>query len=326
MKINYPIKFEPILKEKIWGGAKLSKLLNKDSDKENIGESWEISDFEEDISLVSNGFLKGRSLHDLVSEYKDELVGEKVYQQFGDQFPLLIKYIDAKDVLSIQLHPNDELAKKRHNSFGKTEMWYVMQADKGGELLVGFKEEVSKEEYLLHLKNNTLVDILNKDEVDKGDVYFISTGLVHAIGAGVLLAEIQQTSDLTYRIYDYHRKDDQGNYRDLHTEEAMDAIDFSVKNNYRSSYIKKINDIVNAVDCKYFTTNFIFVNDALDIDNSDKDSFVIYMCVGGNGVRLVGEDFSENLDYGETILVPAKVNRLGIESNEYSELLEIYIS
>ena len=326
MKINYPIKFEPILKEKIWGGAKLSKLLNKDSDKENIGESWEISDFEEDISLVSNGFLKGRSLHDLVSEYKDELVGEKVYQQFGDQFPLLIKYIDAKDVLSIQLHPNDELAKKRHNSFGKTEMWYVMQADKGGELLVGFKEEVSKEEYLLHLKNNTLVDILNKDEVDKGDVYFISTGLVHAIGAGVLLAEIQQTSDLTYRIYDYHRKDDQGNYRDLHTEEAMDAIDFSVKNNYRSSYIKKINDIVNAVDCKYFTTNFISVNDALDIDNSDKDSFVIYMCVGGNGVRLVGEDFSENLDYGETILVPAKVNRLGIESNEYSELLEIYIS
>lgn len=326
MKINYPLKFEPILKEKIWGGAKLSKMLNKDSDKENIGESWEISDFEEDISVVTNGFLKGRSLHDLISEYKGDLVGEKVYKQFGDQFPLLIKYIDAKDVLSIQLHPNDELAKKRHNSFGKTEMWYVMQADKGGELLVGFKEEVSKEEYLMHLKNNCLVDILNKDEVDKGDVYFISTGLVHAIGAGVLLAEIQQTSDLTYRIYDYHRKDDQGNYRDLHTEEAMDAIDFSVKNNYRSSYTKKINDIVNTIDCKYFTTNFISVNDALDIDNSDKDSFVIYMCVGGNGVRLVGEDFSENLDYGETILVPAKVNRLGIESNDYSELLEIYIS
>ncbi len=326
MKINYPIKFKPILKEKIWGGEKLTKLLKKNSDKNNIGESWEISDLEENISLVSNGILKGKSLQDLVSEFKGELVGEKVYKQFGNQFPLLIKYIDAKDVLSIQLHPNDELAKKRHNSFGKTEMWYVLQADKGGDLIVGFKKEVSKEEYLMHLKGNTLIDILNKEEVDKGDVYLISTGLVHAIGAGVLLAEIQQTSDLTYRIYDYDRKDDQGNHRDLHTEEAMDAIDFSVKNSYRSSYTKKINKIVNTVDCKYFTTNFISVNGVLNIDNSDKDSFVIYMCIGGNGVQLKGEGFSENLSYGETILVPASLNRFELQSNDYAELLEIYIS
>ena len=326
MKIDYPLKFAPILKEKIWGGEKLSKLLNKDSDKENIGESWEISDFEENMSLVSNGNLKGKSLHDLVSEYKSDLVGEKVYQQFGDQFPLLIKFIDAKDVLSIQLHPNDELAKKRHNSFGKTEMWYVMQADKGGKLIVGFKKEVSKEEYLMHLKNNTLIDILNNEEVNPGDVYFISTGLVHAIGAGVLLAEIQQTSDLTYRIYDYDRKDDQGNYRDLHTEEALDAIDYSVKESYKSTYTKKLNNIVNTVDCKYFTTNIISIDNSLDIDNSDKDSFVIYMCVGGVGVQFLGEDFSENLSYGETILVPAKINKMSIKSDGYSELLEIYIS
>jgi len=201
-----------------------------------------------------------------------------------------------------------------------------LQADKGGNLIVGFKKEVSKEEYLMHLKDNTLIDILKKDEVDKGDVYFISTGLVHAIGAGVLLAEIQQTSDLTYRIYDYNRKDDQGNYRDLHTEEALDALDFSVKKSYKSSYTKKLNDIVNTVDCKYFTTNIIFINDSMDIDNSDKDSFVIYMCVGGKGVKLVGKDFSENLNYGETILVSASLNRFELHANGNSELLEIYIS
>ena len=326
MYINYPIKFNPILKEKIWGGNKLTKLLHKKTKKDNIGESWEISDFDKNISLVTNGVLKGRSLHELIIEFKGELVGEKVYQQFGDQFPLLIKFIDAKDVLSIQLHPNDELAKKRHNSFGKTEMWYVMQADKGGNLIVGFKKEVSKEEYLVHLKNNTLIDILNKDEVDKGDVYFISTGLVHAIGAGVLLAEIQQTSDITYRIYDYDRKDDQGNYRELHTEDALDAIDFSVKNNYKSSYIKKLNNIVNTVDCKYFTTNIISIKDYLNIDNSEKDSFVIYMCVGGDGVQLKGDGFLEKLEYGETVLVPANTKKMVMKSNGYSELLEIYIS
>ena len=326
MYINYPIKFNPILKEKIWGGNKLTKLLHKKTKKDNIGESWEISDFDKNISLVTNGVLKGRSLHELIIEFKGELVGEKVYQQFGDQFPLLIKFIDAKDVLSIQLHPNDELAKKRHNSFGKTEMWYVMQADKGGNLIVGFKKEVSKEEYLVHLKNNTLIDILNKDEVDKGDVYFISTGLVHAIGAGVLLAEIQQTSDITYRIYDYDRKDDQGNYRELHTEDALDAIDFSVKNNYKSSYIKKLNNIVNTVDCKYFTTNIISIKDYLNIDNSEKDSFVIYMCVGGDGVQLKGDGFLEKLDYGETVLVPANIKKMEMKTNGSSELLEIYIS
>jgi len=326
MQINYPIKFESILKEKIWGGEKLKKLLKKDSDKNNIGESWEISDHEGDISVVSNGNLKGKSLRDLIKIYKSDLVGKNVYQQFGDQFPLLIKYIDAKEPLSIQLHPNDELAKRRHNSFGKTEMWYVMQADEGGNLIVGFKKEVSKEEYVTHLKNKTLKDILNAEEVKEGDVYFIPTGRVHAIGAGVLLAEIQQTSDITYRIYDWDRKDDQGNSRDLHTEEALDAIDFKVENSYKTPYTKKLDKAVNIVNCEYFTTNFISVNSNINIDNSNKDSFVIYMCVGGEGVELNGADFSEKLNYGETILVPASLNKFKFESNGYSELLEIYIS
>ena len=326
MQINYPIKFESILKEKIWGGEKLTKLLKKDSDKNNIGESWEISDVQGDISVVNNGVLKGKTLKELLEKYKGALVGEKIYQQFGDQFPLLIKYIDAKEPLSIQLHPNDELAKKRHNSFGKTEMWYVIQADEGGNLIVGFKKEVSKEEYVTHLKNKTLKDILNTDEVKEGDIYFIPTGRVHAIGAGVVLAEIQQTSDITYRIYDWDRKDDKGNYRELHTEEALDAIDFKVENSYKIPYTKKLDKAIKVVDCKYFITNIISVKSNMNIDNSNKDSFVIYMCVGGEGVELNGADFSEKLNYGETILVPASLNKFKFESNGYSELLEIYIS
>lgn len=326
MQLNYPIKFESILKEKVWGGEKLSKLLHKRSDKKNIGESWEISDVKGNISVVSNGALKGKTLKELIATYKGDLIGEKVYQKFGDQFPLLIKYIDAKEPLSIQLHPNDELAKKRHNSFGKTEMWYVMQADKGGDLIVGFNQNVTKEEYLLHLQNKTLKNILNSDEVKEGDMYFIPTGRVHAIGAGVLLAEIQQTSDVTYRIYDWDRKDDEGNYRELHTEEALDAIDFSVENSYKISYTKKLNKFTNTIDCEYFTTNFISIDHSLQVDQTNKDSFVIYMCVGGKGITLKGENFSESLHYGDAILVPAKIKKIELNPNSYSELLEIYIS
>ena len=326
MSVNYPIKFEPILKEKIWGGKKLSKILHKKSDKNNIGESWEISNVDEDISVVSNGILQGKTLQELIITYKAELVGQKVYQQFGNQFPLLIKYIDAKKPLSIQLHPNDKLARKRHDSFGKTEMWYVMQADEKANLIIGFKKEVSKKEYIKHLQNKTLTDILNFEFVDKGDVYFIPTGRVHAIGAGVLLAEIQQTSDITYRIYDWDRQDDKGNYRELHTENALDAINFNTKNSYKTGYIKETNKTSNIVDCQYFTTNILSVDQNITIDNSNKDSFVVYMCVGGEGVRLKSDEFEENLNFGETILMPATLKYFEILPINNSELLEIYIS
>ena len=326
MAVIYPIKFEPILKEKIWGGKKLSNLLNKNSDKSNIGESWEISDVDKDISIVSNGVLQGKTLQELIHIYKEKLVGEKVYKQFGDQFPLLIKYIDAKEPLSIQLHPNDKLAKKRHKSFGKTEMWYVMQADENANLIVGFNKEVNKEEYIEHVKNKTLTDILNFDIVKKGDVYFIPTGRVHAIGAGVLLAEIQQTSDITYRIYDWDRQDDKGNYRELHTENALDAIDFNAKNSYKTDYIKETNKASNIVDCQYFTTNTLSVDQNIAIDNSNKDSFVIYMCVDGNGVRFKSQEFEVDLNYGETVLIPASLKNFDILPFSKSELLEIYIA
>lgn len=324
MKINQLIKFEPILKDKIWGGEKLASLLNKQSKRKDIGESWEISDVEGDTSMVINGHLKGKDLKELISEFKSDLVGEKVYTHFGGKFPLLIKFIDAKEALSIQLHPNDTLAKERHNSFGKTEMWYVMQADKNANLIVGFQKEVSSEDYIKHLETKSLLDILNVDEVQKGDVYFIPTGRVHAIGAGVLLAEIQQTSDVTYRIYDWDRPNPDGTFRDLHTEEAIDAIDYSAKDSYKTEYSKKENASSEIVSCQYFTTNVLPIKGEISINHQEKDSFVIYMCVEGN-VTFQYENQTEKLKTGETILVPACIKNIKIIADQASELLEVYI-
>ncbi len=323
-KLNQFIKFEPILKEKIWGGKKLSSLLHKQSNKDNIGESWEVSDVEGDTSIVSNGILKGKSLKELITLFKGDLVGEKVFKDFKYKFPLLIKFIDAKEALSIQLHPNDELAQKRHNSFGKTEMWYVMQSDDKANLIVGFQKDSTKEEYLHHLENKSLLDILNVDEVSKGDVYFIPTGRVHAIGAGVLLAEIQQTSDITYRVYDWDRQDDQGNYRDLHTDLAIDAIDFKAKSNYRTMYRKQENISSEIVSCPYFTTNVLPINGDILVNHNDKDSFVIYMCVEGKAHFSLADE-NETIQVGETILVPASLKEFRISSSVKSELLEVYI-
>tara|TARA_R110002124_G_scaffold88041_1_gene226233 strand:+ start:2929 stop:3906 length:978 start_codon:yes stop_codon:yes gene_type:complete len=324
MKINQFLKFEPILKEKLWGGEKLMKVLSKKSDKNDIGESWEISDVENDTSVVANGSLKGIDLKQLIANYKGELVGEKIYQAFGEKFPLLIKFIDAKEALSIQLHPNDALAKKRHNSFGKTEMWYVMQADENANLIVGFKKEVSSKEYLQHLQNKTLLDILNVDKVAEGDVYFIPTGRVHAIGAGVLLAEIQQTSDVTYRIYDWDRTDAQGKSRDLHTNEALNAIDYQVLDSYKTTYQKIKNTTSKIISCPYFTTNVLPIKNAITVNHTNKDSFVIYMCVKG-AVTFNHNGSKESLCFGETLLVPASFKEFEIDSNETSELLEVYI-
>ncbi|MDH5414919.1 MAG: class I mannose-6-phosphate isomerase [Flavobacteriaceae bacterium] len=325
MSANYPIKFRPILKKRIWGGDKLVKVLNKKSQKINIGESWELSGVEGDTSIVVNGKLKGKSLQYLMSTYKSSLVGKKVYKKFGERFPLLIKFIDAREALSIQLHPDDKLAKERHNSLGKTEMWYVMDADKEGNLIVGFKKNVTKEQYLEHLKNKSLLEIMNVDQVKKGDVYFIPAGRVHAIGAGVLLAEIQQTSDITYRVYDWNRVDDNGRSRELHTELALDAIDYNAREQYKTNYNKTLNKSSNIIDCKYFTSNIISIEGEMDFDHSNKDSFVIYICVEG----IVSIEFHMNkkvkLKKGETVLIPAELDNITIASKGLSELLEVYI-
>ena len=321
--INYPFKFHPILQEKIWGGNKLREVLNKETTKENVGESWEISGVKGNISILKNGPDKGKNLIDLISEYKSELVGEKIFSSFSTEFPLLIKFIDAKTDLSVQLHPNDNLARKRHDSFGKTEMWYVMQADKGSRLNIGFNKNVDKKDYLEQLENGKITNLLNFEEVQKGDSVFINTGKVHAIGGGDLLAEIQQTSDITYRIYDWDRVDDNGNSRELHTELALDAIDFEKKDDYKLTYNEDINQSSEIASCEFFTTNYLPVQGGIEKDYSKLDSFVIYMCVDGEAQVSI-ENNSEVIQKGETILIPACVNTVEIRS-EGSELLEIYI-
>ena len=318
----YPIKFHPILKDKIWGGQKLKSLLGKTATLPNIGESWELSDVEGDTSVISNGKLQGMTLKTLLEDYKADLLGERNYETFGNKFPLLIKFIDAKEDLSIQLHPNDELAAKRHNSFGKTEMWYVMQADENANLIVGFNQPMTAEKYLKHLEDKTLTQILNFDKVKEGDTYFIEVGRVHAIGAGVMLAEIQQTSDITYRVYDWDRVDDHGNERELHNDLAIDAFDFDMEDDFRVNYDNKKNTSNNMVSCNYFTTSMLHITEPL-LKLNTKDSFFIYICVDGEAI-IETELSSERVKKGETILIPAAIKTYKITATN-AKLLEVYV-
>lgn len=321
--ISYPLKFEPILQEKIWGGTKLRDVLNKQAKSDYIGESWEISGVEGFVSIVKNGEHKGASMKDLIQKYKADLVGERIYREFRDDFPLLIKFIDAKEDLSVQLHPHNDLAKERHNSYGKTEMWYVMQADQGARLNIGFQENLTKKQYVEALENGQLLKYLHFEEVEKGDSVFINTGKVHAIGAGVLLAEIQQTSDITYRIYDWNRVDSEGNSRELHTELALDAIDFERKDDYRLTYFKTLNQSSEIASCEYFTTNYLPVKGKIRKNYSALDSFVIYICVGGEATITTNEK-ELTIECGQSVLIPAIINDLEMTS-ENAELLEVYI-
>ncbi|GGK59373.1 MULTISPECIES: type I phosphomannose isomerase catalytic subunit [Flavobacteriaceae] len=320
--LNYPIKFQPILKDKIWGGDKLVNNLNKKSNLKDIGESWEISDVEGDVSVVENGPLKGRSLKELLETYKGDLLGKNNFANFGTNFPLLIKFIDAKQDLSVQVHPNDELSKMRHNSFGKTEMWYIMQADEGSRLILGFNKTIKAEDYVKLLEEKKIMSVLNDVPVEKGDAFFIETGTVHAIGAGIVLAEIQQTSDITYRIYDFDRVDDAGNERELHTELAIDALNFSDKIDTERNYSSTKNSLNEVVKCEYFKTNFIPVEGALELDYSATDSFVIFMCVEGNATISV-EGTTETINFGETILIPATAKNVIIKGD--CNLLEVTV-
>ena len=320
----YPIKFEHILKERIWGGEKLIKTFKKESTKTNIGESWEISDVEGAISVVANGFLKGTSLRGLIKEYKSEFLGEKVYKQFGEEFPILIKFIDAKTPLSIQVHPNNELAKERHNSFGKNEMWYIMDCDEDANLIVGFNKEVSQNDYGKALADGTVLEILNSEKIKTGDTFYIPTGRVHAIGAGTVLAEIQQTSDVTYRIYDYERLDaTTGEQRELHTDLALDAIDYKLYDNYKTEYDLKENSASKLVHSPYFKTDIIDLKGVIEKDYTKLDSFVIYMCVDGS-FDIEWEEQLIHMNKGETILLPAAVSQVFLSANQ-AKILEVYL-
>jgi len=317
----YPLQFEAILKERIWGGEKLKTILNKPITSSITGESWELSTVEGDVSIVANGDHKGKALTELINEYPNEILGTAVYKRFGNQFPLLFKYLDAREDLSIQVHPNDELAKKRHNSFGKTEMWYIMQADENARIIVGFKENSNANEYVKHLENNTLVSILDDIKVKPGDVFFLETGTVHAIGAGLVVAEIQQTSDITYRLYDFDRKDAQGNTRELHVDLALEAINYNKVNTFKE-YSKEINKSNTIVDCPYFTTNFIPL-DGKEAIIKMGNTFTVFMCIEGS---FEIEYNSNNYSYktGDTVLIPAAI--LGFSLIGKASILEIYIS
>lgn len=316
----YPLQFEPIFKDRIWGGTKLKSVLHKPIASKITGESWELSTVKGDVSVVANGDFAGKNLNQLIEKYPEELLGTKVYKRFGKEFPLLFKYLDAREDLSIQVHPNDELAKKRHNSFGKTEMWYVVQADPNSRLIVGFKESSNAQEYLKHLGDKTLLSILDSVPVKVGDVFFLETGTVHAIGAGLVIAEIQQTSDITYRIYDFDRVDADGNARELHIDLALDAINYD-KVEAKKMYKKSENSSNAMVDCPYFTTNYIPLNGKMEL-SKDGSSFTVFMCTqGAFDLVIAGESYSYRK--GDTVLVPAEVKELALVGE--ATVLEIYI-
>jgi len=321
----YPLKFRPIYKEKIWGGQKIRTVLGRDvGDLPNCGEAWLLSGVEGDQTVVENGFLAGNELNELIEIYMDELVGNYVYDRFGEEFPILVKVIDANDYLSVQVHPDDKMAIERHDSLGKTEMWYIMDADEGSELICGFNRKLDKGSYVRALNDKKIPEIMNREVVKKGDVFFIPAGRVHALGPGMLLAEIQETSDITYRIYDWDRIDASGQFRELHTDEALDAIDFEQQDDYKTHYPEKENVTVPVVDCEHFTTNIIHLTKPIEKDYLELDSFVIYTCTEG-AFRLESDGEKLEVTAGEAVLLPSSIEKVNLYPHKDTRILEVYM-
>lgn len=322
----YPILFEPILKDKIWGGTRFETILRHPlGDRMHCGESWEVSGLVDDESVVANGFLAENNLNELLEIYLTELVGEHNYEKYGLGFPLLIKYIDAQDDLSVQVHPDDELANRKYGQSGKTEMWHVVAAEPGSGLYVGFNKKVTPQQYNDAVENNTLVDLLQFYPVEPGDTFMIPAGIVHAIGKGVLLAEVQQPSDVTFRIYDWDRVDEEGNPRKLHTDEAFEAIHFEENfGNFKVDYQPTINQTVSLVRSPFFNTSLIDFDQQVSKSFAQIDSFVIYMCLDGYMHLEYGEDEHIVVKTGDVVLVPADVDKIQLVPAKQSKVLEIY--
>ena len=318
-----PLKFNALLKSTLWGGDKIIPFKNLDIQQENVGESWEISGVKDNETIVADGPYAGKKLNELVEELKGKLVGEDNYQRFGNEFPLLIKFIDARQDLSIQVHPTDEIAKMQGKERGKTEMWYLMDSDKDATLLCGLKKKITPEEYAQMVENDTIVDAIDRYEVKEGDCFFLPAGRIHAIGTGCFLAEIQQTSDVTYRIYDFKRKDKNGNYRQLHTKEAAECLNYNVESNYRTDYTPVKNQGVSLVQCPYFNTAVYDLDEPMTIDYSELDSFVILIGVKGNATITDNEGNTFTLQAGESVLVPATTETLKVDGK--IKFLETYV-
>lgn len=322
----YPLKFKPILKSLVWGGEKIAPFKGIETGQHNIGESWELSGVKDNESVVANGPLAGKNITELCEEYKGGLLGEKVYAATGTEFPLLIKFIDARQDLSIQVHPDDKLAAERHNgSKGKTEMWYVMNSDKDAHLMSGLTEKITPEEYAARIEDNSITEVLHDYKVSEGDVFFLPAGRIHSIGSGCFVAEIQQTSNITYRIYDFGRLGLDGKPRELHTELSKEAIDYTVCEDYRTKYEARKNEECSLVSCQYFTTSLFDLDKEFDKDLSGLDSFVILICLGGKGTVTDSDGHSETLRQGETLLVPASAKGLHISPDGSIKLLESHI-
>jgi mannose-6-phosphate isomerase len=323
----YPLKFRPVFDDRMWGGEKIRTRMGLDfSPMARCAEAWILSGYEGKQTTVSNGFLEGNEINELVEVYMDDLVGGKVFENTGDVFPLLIKFIDSRDWLSIQVHPDDELAHRRSMPNGKTEMWYVIDADKDAQLISGFSRKVSQKQYLDHLQHKTLPGILNYEKVNAGDVFFMPAGRIHALGPGILLTEIQQTSDATFRIYDWDRVDADGKGRDLHTDLALAAIDFDLHADYKTSWKPRLNETVNLATCSYFSTNFLELAQPLQKNYEELDSFVIYICLEGSMVLEYGSNEKIAVMKGEVILIPAIIDRISIFPDKKVKFLEVFIA
>lgn len=322
----YPYLFQPILKEIIWGGTDIRPFKGMTPTQEKIGESWELSHVDGDFSVVTYGADKGKTIDELIREYGESLLGSEVMKRFGTRFPLLIKFIDARDDLSIQVHPDDVLAEKRHHSFGKTEMWYVIKATPDAALYCGFSQPIDADEYVRRVEDNSIMEVLKRYNVTAGDVFFLPAGRVHAIGAGCFIAEIQQTSNITYRIYDYNRKGADGKGRELHTELAKDAIDYTFQSDYRTHYTSQPGAAVELVQCPYFTTRLLETETPMMRDYATLDSFVVYICMAGS-VELRDDNGNElTVSQGQTVLFPATTQSVTLKPAPQTKLLETYIA
>ena len=323
----YPLKFKPILKTVVWGGEKIAPFKDINTDQKNIGESWELSGVKGDESIIANGEFQGKTITELVHEYKGRLIGEKNYAKTGDEFPLLIKFIDAKQDLSVQVHPDDRLAAERHNgSKGKTEMWYVVEADTDAHLMSGLTSHITPEEYEKKVNDNTITDVLHDYKVKAGDVFYLPAGRIHSIGSGSFIAEIQQTSNITYRIYDFGRTGLDGKPRELHTELAKTAIDYTVYPDYKTEYSKEKNTENLLVDCDYFTTSLYDMDKTVSKDLTELDSFLIVICIAGKGTLEDSEGHTVSLKQGETVLIPAESKGVRfIPENGNMQLLTSYV-
>ncbi|OFY70152.1 MAG: mannose-6-phosphate isomerase [Bacteroidetes bacterium RBG_13_42_15] len=322
----YPLKFEPILKEKIWGGSSLARSYGKRAGSlKNIGESWELSAVSDNLSVVSNGFLAGNNIDEIIEVYMGDITGESVFEKFGNEFPLLIKLIEAREDLSVQVHPGNELAKKRHKAYGKTEMWYILQSEKNSRIYTGFSKPVTRDSYIYAVKNNAVTDLLNVEIAEAGDTFFTPAGRIHAIGAGIVLAEIQQTSDITYRIYDWGRKDNKGESRELHTDLALEAIDFNASGKNKLKKELQKNSAENLISCRFFNTNIIQFDNHILRDYNPIDSFVVYICTDGRFL-VRWENKSEPVTKGETVLIPAMLRDIVLIPEPEATVLEIYIN